>query len=114
MSGLNQWDVVRVLIRPEDRDQHPAVVLTCDEFCQDARRQAINVLYGTTKRPATSPDAYEVTLNGADGPEHATLFNCGHLYTIDRRKVTARLGRVSPERRRQIGRKIVATFRLPL
>ena len=74
----------------------------------------INVLYGTTKRPAAAPDSYEVTLNGADGLERPTLFNCGHLYTIDRRKITAQLGRVTPERRRQIGRKIVATYRLPL
>ena len=114
MSELRQWDVVWVRIRPEDRDVHPAVILSCEEFCQDMRRQTINVLYGTSKRPASVADAYEVTLSGADGLERPTLFNCGHLYTIDRRKITAQIGRVSTERRRQIGRKIVATYRLPL
>ncbi len=114
MSALRQWDIVRVRIRTEDRDEHPAVVMSCDEFCQDARRQAINVLYGTSKRPAAVADVYEVTLNGADGMERQTLFNCAHLYTVDRRKITAHCGRVSVERRRQIGRKIVATYRLPL
>ncbi len=59
-------------------------------------------------------DPYEIVLNGADGLERPTVFNCGHLYTIDRRKISATLGRVAPERRRQIGRKIVATYRLPL
>lgn len=109
-----QWDIVRVRIRPDDRDEHPAVVLTCDEFCADERRHALNVLYGTTRRPSVTPEPYEVTLNGADGLERPTLFNCGHLYTIDRRKISAVTGRVTPERRRQIARKIVATYRLPL
>src|SRR5438094_1315320 len=110
MSELQQWDVVRVRIRPEDRDEHPAVVLTCDEFCQDSRRQLINVLYGTTRRPAVSPEFYEVTLNGADGLDRPTLFNCGDLYTSDRRKVTANLGAVTAARRRQTARKTAATY----
>lgn len=114
MIEVQQWDVVRVRIRPDERDEHPAIVLTCDEFCQDPRRNTLNVLYGTTKRPATTAELYEVTLNGADGLERPTLFNCGHLYTIDRRKISGQIGRVVPERRRQIGRKIVATYRLPL
>jgi mRNA-degrading endonuclease toxin of MazEF toxin-antitoxin module len=113
-TGLQQWDIVRVRIRPEDRDEHPAVILTCDEFCADEHRHALNVLYGTTRRPSVTPDPYEITLNGADGLERPTLFNCGHLYTIDRRKISAVTGRVAHERRRQIGRKIIATNRLPL
>ncbi len=113
-EAIRQWDVVRVRINPADKDEHPAVVLSCDEFCADARRMMLNVLYGTTRRPADSPDHYEATLNGADGLERPTLVNCGHLYTVDRRKITGRIGRVSAERRRQIGRKIVTTYRLPL
>jgi mRNA-degrading endonuclease toxin of MazEF toxin-antitoxin module len=113
-NSIRQWDIVRVRIKPTDKDEHPAVVITCDEFCVDARRTTLNVLYGTTKRPSDTPDYYEATLNGADGLDHATLINCGHLYTIDRRRITAHIGRVSAERRRQIGRKIVAVYRLPL
>ena len=113
-ADLRQWDIVKVRIRAEDRDEHPAIVISCDEFCADGRRTAINVLYGSTRRPLVSPDLYEVVLNGADGLERATVFNCGHLYTIDRRKITCSLGRVAAERRRQIGRKIVSTYRLPV
>ncbi|MEY2882109.1 MAG: PemK-like, MazF-like toxin of type toxin-antitoxin system [Verrucomicrobiota bacterium] len=112
--GVMQWDVVRVRINPADRDEHPAVVISSDEFCLDPHKRMVNVLYGTTRRPGLDPRAHEVVLNGADGLEHPTLFSCGHLYTIDRRKISATLGRVAPERRRQIGRKIVGTFRLPL
>ncbi len=113
-TSCRQWDIVYVRIRPDDRDEHPAVVLTCDDFCADERRHALNVLYGTTRRPSAAPETYEITLNGADGLDHPTLFNCGHLYTIDRRKISTVKGRVTPERRRQIGRKIIATYRLPL
>ena len=112
--AVRQWDVVRVRINPQDRDEHPAVVITCDEFCTDDRRLLLNVLYGSTRRPAASPAPYEVTLNGADGLDGPTIFSCAHLYSVDRRKITAALGRVTSERRRQIGRKIFATYRLPM
>ena len=111
--AVRQWDVVRVRINPNDRDEHPAVVLTCDEFCTDDRRLLLNVLYGTTRRPASNPEAYEITLNGAEGLASPTLFSCAHFYSVDRRKISAVLGRVAVERRRQIGRKVIGTFRLP-
>lgn len=110
---VRQWDVVRIRINPNDRDEHPAVVPTCDEFCTDERRLLLNVLYGTTRRPTSKPEAYEITLNGADGLDNPTLFSCAHFYSVDRRKVTAILGRVAVERRRQIGRKVIGTYRLP-
>ena len=114
MAEVRQWDVVRVRINPADRDEHPAVVVSGDEFCTDPHKPMINVLYGTSRRPGLETRAHEIVLNGADGLERPTVFSCGHLYTIDRRKIAAILGRVAPERRRQIGRKIVATYRLPL
>ena len=112
--NVTQWDIVRVRINPQDEDEHPAIVITCDEFCADTSKPQINVLYGSTRRPAIQPRTYHVTLNGADGLDHSTLFSCGHLYTIDRRKITTHIGRVAPERRRQISRKIIATYRLPI
>lgn len=112
--NITQWDIVRVRINPQDEDEHPAIVITCDEFCADSSKPQINVLYGSTRRPAIQPRPYHVTLNGADGLDRPTLFSCGHLYSVDRRKITTPIGRVAPERRQQIGRKIVATYRLPL
>lgn len=109
-----QWDIVRVRISPEDRDEHPAVIISSPEHCADTSRANLNVLYGTTRRPGRVPGAHEAPLNGADGLDHPTLFNCGYFYSVPRAKISAALGRVAPERRRQIGRKIVATYRLPL
>ncbi len=112
--GVTQWDVVRVRINPADRDEHPTLIVSGDEFCTDPPKPMVKIRYGTTRRPGTGPRAHEVVLNGADGLDHPTHFSCGHLYTIDRREISATLGRVAPERCRQIGRKIVATYLLPL
>lgn len=109
-----QWDIVKVRINPENRDEHPAIVVSPAELCADEKKGRLNVLYGTTRRPGQSARPHEVMLNGADGLDHATLFNCIYFYGVDRKKVTSVLGQVSAERRRQIGRKIVAGFRFPL
>lgn len=97
------WDIVRVRISPQHKDEHPAIVITCDEFCADTGKAQINVLHGSTRRPAKQRRPYQVMLNGADGLDDSTLFSCGHLYSADRRKIT-----------KHIGRKIIATYRLPL
>ena len=109
-----QWDIVRVRINPNDRDEHPAVIISPPEVCANEKKPRLNVLYGTTRRPGFVPQEHEVTLNSADGLEHMTLFSCAHIYTIDRDKISARYGSVTYERRRQIGRKIITTFRLPM
>lgn len=109
-----QWDIVRVRINPTDRDEHPAIVISPPEHCTDESRLNLNVLYGTTRRPGRIIGTHEVPLNVADGLDHSTVFNCGYFYSVPRTKISAALGRVGPERRRQIGRKIVATYRLPL
>lgn len=114
MTGVRQWDIVKVRINPQDRDEHPAIIISPEEICADRRRLRLNVLYGTTRRPGQSPYSHDAVLNGADGLDHATLFTCSIFYLVERRKISGVVGRVSPERRRQIGRKIISTLRLPL
>jgi hypothetical protein len=109
-----QWDIVRVRINPEDRDERPAIVFSPDEHCADSSRAKLNVLYGTTRRPSQPPRVHEAQLNGADGLDHATVFNCAYFYSVPRTRITGIIGRVGLERRRQIGRKIVGVFRIPL
>lgn len=48
---LRQWDVVKVRINPTDRDEHPAIILSADEIA-GGRADRVNILYGSTKRPA--------------------------------------------------------------
>jgi hypothetical protein len=114
MTVYRQWDVVKVRINAEDKDEHPAIIVSPDELCADERKTKLNVLYGTTRRAGQSPRGHEAVLNGADGLDHPTLFNCVYFYGVDRRKISSTLGRVALERRRQIGRAIVASYRFPL
>jgi mRNA-degrading endonuclease toxin of MazEF toxin-antitoxin module len=111
---FHQWDIVRVRVRPEDKDEHPAVILSREEWCQDVNRRFVNLLYCTTRRPAKGASPLDVTLNGADGLEQLTLVNCEHVFSVPREKFTSIIGRVTPARRRQIGRTIVQAYRLPL
>ena len=111
---VHQWDIVKVRIRPEDKDEHPAVVLSREEWCRDERRRVLNVMYCTNARPGLSASQCDVVLNGADGLERKTLVSCEHVHTVPRTAITATVGRVGVERRRQIGRTLVQAFRLPL
>jgi len=72
------------------------------------------VMYCTTARPGVATSPCEVALNGADGLERKTLVSCEHIYTVPKAALSAVIGRVALERRRQIGRIIVQSFRLPL
>ncbi len=110
---MHQWDIVRVRIDPKDRDHHPAVVLSCEEDCQDAHFRRINVLYGTKRVPAVSAEPWQVILNGADGLDFQTLVDCGIFYLVDKDRCSPSIGSVGVERRRAIGRKINEILRLP-
>ncbi len=104
IPDLTQWDVVRVRIRPGDRELHPAVVISRASVCSDGRSQVVNVLYGTTKRPAGAISQTDVALNSAEGLDRLTLVNCDHIYTVRKDSVDSRIGRVSLERRRALCR----------
>jgi hypothetical protein len=65
--SYRQWDVVKVRVNPNDRDEHPAVVLSPDEVAGDSRYLKVNVLYGTTKRPRDSIRPGQFHLDTADG-----------------------------------------------
>jgi hypothetical protein len=111
-SRPRQWDVVKVRINPGDRDEHPAIVVSSDEVCASAPR--INVLYGSTRRPGQPARPHQAVLNGVDGLDHPTLFGCGHFYPIAPDSIIGRYGSVATARRREIARKIIAAYRLPL
>src|SRR5438309_848738 len=104
---FSQWDIVRVRINPTDKDEHPAIVLSREEACHDVRRQTVNVLYGTSRRPADDIPVLAVQLNGADGLERATVFDCSQMYIVNKTKVTAVIGRMAVERRRTISQRII-------
>lgn len=111
-TTLRQWDVVKVRINPEDRDEHPALILSPSEVAGNPRWPKVNILYGTTKRPADRLLPGEFVLDEADGCEHLTKFDCIFFPVISKQKVTAVLGSVSPNRRRPLQQTIAASLRL--
>ena len=113
MPLVRQWDIVRLRIRP-DGAEHPAVVISGEEWCTSDRTFKVNVLAGTKRVPGDPPKPYQVVLNSADGLEFQTLLDCRFFHILAKDSVKEISGRVSPERRCAIGRKINEVLRLRL
>jgi hypothetical protein len=109
--ALRQWDVVKVRINPDDRDEHAAIILSPDEIAA-GRWPKLNVIYGTTKRPAEKLQPGQVLLDEADGCDHLTVFDCVFFPVIRKSAITKKLGSVSANRRRHLHQTIAAALRL--
>jgi hypothetical protein len=110
---IEQWDIVRFRIQAADRDLHPGVVISAPEWCADERKLRLNVLACSKRLPAEGVRPHQVFLNGADGLEFPSVCGCEFFHVIARDSVHAVIGRVSPTRRRAIGRKLNEVLRLP-
>jgi hypothetical protein len=105
---LGRWDIVFVPASDSDGSGHPAVVLSHESRLDDPRLDRINVIMGTKKQPAEAARDHHVVLNGADGLEFFTLFDCSFVYVAKKSTVRRTAGRVTLERRREIQRKLRA------
>ena len=56
----------------------------------------------------------EVILNAAEGLDWKTAVRCDVIYLLPKNEFRERRGKVSPQRRLAIARKIVETLRLPV
>jgi hypothetical protein len=74
MTSIRQWDIVRVRINANDRDEHPAIILSPAEVSLSPRVDRVNVIYGSTRRPGQDLRPGEVILDEADGLDHLTVF----------------------------------------
>jgi hypothetical protein len=72
----------------------------------------VNILYGSTKRPAIPLLKGQVLLDEADGCEHLTVFDCAFFPVVRKSAITAKLGTVSANRRRPVHQTIAAALRL--
>ena len=109
---LAQWDIVRVRINPEDRDEHPAVIVSPNHVVQNPRVQKLNVLYCTKLIPAGSAGPAQFLLNGADGLEFRSAVDCSFYHVVRRDRIARREGRVSGERIGALRRKLREVFAL--
>jgi hypothetical protein len=112
MNPIRQWDIVRVRINANDRDEHPAIVLSPVEVASSPRVDRINVIYGSTRWPAQELRPGEIVLDEADGLDHLTVFDCLLFPVIRKGAISAVVGHVSTERKRHLHRTLVAALRL--
>ena len=110
--NLAQWDIVRVRINPEDRDEHPAVIISPNHVVQNPRALKLNVLYCSKLPPAGGIAPTQFALNGADGLEFRSAVDCSFYHVIRRDRVTGHYGRVSGERISALKRKVREIFGL--
>lgn len=87
--------------------EHPAVIVS--HPLRVERKDTVEVLLCTTLRPGMTPGPHEVVLNGADGLDWSTVCRCDLIYSIPKDHLTTLRGVVSPPRRRDIVRRIVAS-----
>lgn len=87
--------------------EHPAVIVS--HTLRVERKETVEILLCTTLRPGVTPGPHEVVLNGADGLDWSTVCRCDLIYSIPKAHLTALRGCVSPPRRRDIVRKIIAS-----
>jgi len=109
---LRQWEVVKVRFRPNDRDEHPAIVVSNDEHCGDSRLARLNVLYGTKTSPGNPPRPHQALVNSAEGLDFLTAVDGSYFYTVKKDAITQSIGTVGIERRRALKRTIIAACRL--
>lgn len=107
-----QWETWMTRGDEKDPHGHPLIVLSNDESCTDPNRASINVLFGSTKRPAIGNRPFEIVCDEADGFDRPTVIDCSRIYFIAKAKLGRQLGAVSRVRRVQASRKIAEVFRL--
>ena len=89
----------------------PLIILSNDESCADANRASVNMLFGSTKRPAIGNRPFDIVFDEADGFEKPTVIDCSRIYFIAKARPGRQLGTVSRVRRVQACRKIAEVFR---
>ncbi|MBE7503900.1 MAG: type II toxin-antitoxin system PemK/MazF family toxin [Verrucomicrobiales bacterium] len=86
---------------------HPAVIVSAPN--RVANKPLVEILLCSSQRAGRAPNAGEVLLDAADGLSWETLCKGDLIYSVDRDLLHTRRGTVTPERRRQIVRSILAS-----
>ena len=107
-NNIRKWDIVNARINPADRDKHPLVVVSPQSVIDSAK--LVNVLFGSTKRPAINLPPGRVLLDEADGVERLTVVNCAFVHSAKPEELMEVVGSVSRARREEIRRVLSQTF----
>jgi mRNA-degrading endonuclease toxin of MazEF toxin-antitoxin module len=109
---MRQWEIYLFPFRQEK--PHPAVIISNDERCVNEHLNYVNALICTSATLNREPKKNEVILNAADGLDWKTAVRCDVIYLLAKSGFRERRGKVNPQRRVAIARKILETLRLPI
>jgi len=109
---VRQWEIYLFPFR--DEKAHPAVIISNEERCVNEDLEHVNALICTSARLNREGKKNEVILNAADGLDWKTAVRCDVIYLLPKAEFRERRGKVSPQRRIGIARKIAETLRLPM
>jgi len=109
---VRQWEVYLFPFREER--PHPAVIISNEERCVNHDLEYVNALICTSARLNREAKKHEVVLNAADGLDWKTAVRCDVVYLLPKGEFRELRGKVSPQRRVAIARKIAETLRLPM
>lgn len=109
---MRQWEIY--LFPFEEEQPHPAVIVSNEERCVNHGLEYVNALICTSAKLNREPKKNEVILNAADGLDWKTAVRCDVIYLLPKEEFGEHRGKVSPQRRTAIARKIAETLRLPM
>ena len=109
---MKQWEIY--LYPFAEEKPHPVVILSAEERCGNQDLEYVNGLLCTSAGLNRPPKKHEVLLDEADGLDWKTAVRCDFLYALPKPDFRERRGLVSPQRQREIARKITECLRLPL
>jgi len=109
---VRQWEIYLFPFRKEK--PHPAVIISNEERCVNDALEYVNALICASAKLNREAKKNEVILNAADGLDWKTAVRCDVIYLLPKAEFREHRGKVSPERRVAIARKIAETLRLPM
>ncbi len=109
---MRQWEIYLFPFREEK--PHPAVIISNEERCVNDALEYVNALICASAKLNREAKKNEVILNAADGLDWKTAVRCDVIYLLPKAEFREHRGKVSPERRVAIARKIAETLRLPM
>jgi len=109
---VRQWEIYLFPFRQEK--PHPAVTISNEKRCVNDDLEYVNALICTSAKFSRAAKKNELILNDADGLDWKTAVRCDVIYLVPKAEFRERRGKVSPQRRIAIARKIAESLRLSI
>jgi hypothetical protein len=112
---MKQWEIWEFPI-PSRQQPHCFVILSPNRVAANDHLKAVNALMCTSIRNGRALRSHETMIDQADGMDYETAVNCIAIYQLNREQRLSGVARgvVTPDRRRQIAKRVRDCFELML